>query len=129
VITIDCHELSVDEQLALAGSISDGLGGKGLALVKDTFLMIDTIGEISVAQVEGLVRSFISKRKDSTYYSIEREGDSMLVRSPDPLARSRGRKDTGQLLPENLMKCPFCPFVTPYQEPYNVHLRSHLFGV
>ena len=130
MIEVDCSEMTLDDQLALASAISDGLGGRAVALVKDDRLALDTMSnKVPVEEVVRVVKGFVSKRKDATYYSVEADGDEVKVHTPDPLARSRGRKDTGQLLPDNLKKCPFCPFVTPYQELYDVHLRSHLFGV
>ena len=122
--------MTVDEQIALASAISDGLAGKGVALVKDTKLVLDTLsGKISSGDVLALVRRFVSKRREAQLYSVEAHGDKITVHTPDPLARSRGRKDTGQLLPPNLLKCPFCNFVTPYQELYDVHFRSHGFAL
>ena len=130
LIEIECGEMTVDEQIALASAVSDGLAGKGVALVKDAKVVLDTLsGKISLNDVLPLVRSFVSKRKEAQHYTVEAEGDKITVHTPDPLARSRGRKDTGQLLPPNLLKCPFCNFVTPYQELYDVHFRSHGFGV
>jgi len=122
--------MTVDEQIALASAISDGLGGRAVALVKDAKIVLDTIsGTVSAGEILALVRSFVSKRNDAQHYSVELSGDEILVHTPDPLGRSRGRKDTGQLLPPNLLKCPFCSFVTPYQELYFVHVRAHGFGV
>ena len=130
MIEVDCKEMTVDEQIALASAISDGLSGRGMALVKDAMIVIDTIsGKISAGDVLELVRNFVTKRKDAQNYSVESEDDRIIVHTPDPLARSRGRRDTGQLLPPNLLKCPFCSFVTPYQELYNVHVRSHGFVI
>lgn len=130
MIKVDCSEMTLDDQLALASAISDGLGGRAVALVKDDKLVLDTLSnKVDVGQVASVVRGFTSKRKDARYYSVETDGDEVKVHTPDPLARSRGRKDTGQLLPDNLMKCPYCPFVTPYEELYNVHVRSHGFGL
>jgi hypothetical protein len=129
LISIDCAELTVDEQLALAAAISDGLEGLALALVKDTKIVLDQMSnqEPDPSRVEAIVRRFISRRKDSQYYSLEREGTTFVVHSPDPLARARGRRE-GEL-PKNLLKCPFCSFVTPYQELYDVHFRSHGFAL
>ena len=128
-ISIDCHELTVDEQLALATAISDGLGGRAVALVKDSEVVLDALSgpDPDPSEVAAIVRRFISKRKDAQYYSLESEGDDLVVHSADPLVRGRGRKEAG--LPDNLLKCPFCGFVTPYQELYNVHFRSHGFAV
>ena len=128
MIQVDCSEMTLDDQLALASAISDGLGGRVVAAVKDADIVLDTLtGTVSQGDVMVIVRSFVSKRKDARQYSVESEGDRIIVHTPDPLARSRGRKDTGQLLPPNLLKCPFCNFVTPYQELYDVHFRSHGF--
>lgn len=128
LISIDCAELTTDEQLALAAAISDGLEGSALALVKDTKIVLDPMSnqEPDPSRVEAIIRHFISRRKDSQYYSLEREGGTFVVHSPDPLARARGRRKDN--LPENLLKCPFCSFVTPYQELYDVHFRSHGFA-
>lgn len=127
MIEVDCSEMDLDEQLALASAISDGLGGRGVAMVKDAKVVVDELARLSPAAVVGLVRAFVAKRKDPGHYSIEARGDRIEVHTPDPLARPRGRKDTGQLLPPNLLKCPFCGFVTQYQELYDVHFRSHGF--
>ena len=129
MIEVDCGEMTVDEQIALASAISDGLGGKGMALVKDTKIVLDVIsGEVSTRDVLALVRNYVARRKDAQNFSVDTKGDEIIVHTPDPLARSRGRRDTGQLLPPNLLQCPFCSFVTPYQELYNIHVRSHGFG-
>lgn len=129
MIQVDCREMTLDDQLALASAISDGLGGRGVALVKDSKVVVDALAEVEVGDVLRIVQGFASKRKDAKYYSVESEGDLVTVHTPDPLARSRGRKDTGELLPDNLLKCPYCSFITPFQELYDVHVRSHLFGV
>jgi hypothetical protein len=127
LIAIECREMDLDEQLALASAVSDGLDGRGMALVKDDKIVIDELSRVSASDVASIVRSFVSKRTDPSHYSVEVDGDSIMVHTPDPLSRSRGRKDTGELLPPNVLKCPFCSFITPYQEMYNVHIRSHGF--
>lgn len=128
MIEVDCSEMTLDDQLALGSAISDGLGGRAFALVKDDKLVLDSMsGKVSVGEVEGVVRGFISKRKDAKYYSVEADGERIRVRTPDPLARSRGRKDSGQMLPPNLLKCPYssCGFVTPYPEVMRNHIYLH----
>ncbi len=129
MIEVECAEMTVDEQLALASAISDGLAGRALALIKDSKIVLDEVsGKAAPEEVVRLVRDFASKRKDSAEWSVEASGGSVVVHSSDPLSRSRGRKDTGEMLPDNLFKCPFCPFVTPYEELYVVHYRSHGFA-
>lgn len=130
MIQVDCGEITLDDQLALASAISEGLSGKAVALIRDEMIVLDTIeGNVEAAEVLPLVRDFVSKRKDAQHYSVEADGDEIVVHSADPLMRSRGRKDSGQMLPPNLLKCPFsgCGFVTSYQELYAVHVRSHGF--
>jgi len=130
LIEVDCSEMTLDDQLALASAISDGLGGRAVALVNHDKLALDTMSNrVTIGEVASVVRDFVSKRKDAKNYSIEEDGEEIKVHTPDPLARARGRKDTGQLLPDNVLKCPYCSFITPYQELYDVHMRSHLFGV
>jgi len=69
----------------------------------------------------------VSHRIDAGRYSIERDGDRIIVHSPDPVAAPRGRRQNE--LPPNLKKWPYCAFVTTYEELYTVHVRAHLFGV
>ena len=130
-VSIDCRELTVDEEIALAAALSDGLEGRAFALVKDETIVFDSLQspEPQKQEVEEVVREFLSKRRDAKHYSCEWAGTALVVHSADPLARSRGRKDSGQMLPPNLLKCPFsgCGFVTPYQELYAVHVRAHGF--
>ena len=129
MIEVECAEMTVDEQLALASAISDGLAGSALALIKGSKIVLDEVsGRAAPEEVVRLVRDFAARRKDPAEWSVEGAGGSIVVHSSDPLSRSRGRKDTGEMLPDNLFKCPFCPFVTPYEELYVVHYRSHGFA-
>ncbi|MDG7012729.1 MAG: hypothetical protein JRN11_04675 [Nitrososphaerota archaeon] len=129
MIEVECGEMTVDEQLALASAISDGLAGRAVALIKGTKVVLDPVsGEASTDEVVRIVEGFASRRKDPGEWSVAASGRSIVVHSSDPLSRSRGRRDTGELLPDNLFKCPFCPFVTPYEELYVVHYRSHGFA-
>lgn len=125
MIEVECKEITLDEQLALASAITEGLEGKGVALVNDTSVVIDSISKVDFADVLNVVKSFISRRKDTGLYSLDTVRDSIIVRSPDPLAKSRGRKDPGQILPPNVLKCPYCGFVTQFEEAYTVHVRAH----
>ena len=129
MITIDCHELTVDEQLALAAAISDGLGGRAVALVKDTQIVLDPLSnpDPDPSDVTAIIRSFLSKRKEAEHYSLDANGERLVVHSADPLARARGRREMS--LPTNVLKCPWCAFVTQYQEMYTVHVRSHVVGL
>jgi hypothetical protein len=128
VITIDCRELTVDEQLALAGEITGSLQGRAVALARGEEIVLDEISSERVRpeEVQAVIQAFVSRRKDAEYYSVERDSAHIVIHSSDPLARGRGRK--GGQLPPNLQKCPFCSFVTPYPEMYNVHVRSHGFA-
>ena len=125
MIQVDCAELNGEEELALASALSDGLQGKGIALVKGNKIVIDEFPGAKVQQtsIEGIVNGFVSKRKDAAYYSVETAGNTIVVHSPDPLVANKRKRL--EVLPPNIMKCPFCPFVTPYQELLDSHTRSH----
>ncbi|MGP8126142.1 MAG: hypothetical protein ACLQEQ_09840 [Nitrososphaerales archaeon] len=125
---IDCSELSMDEELALASEISDSLKGQGVALVNGGKIIFDSFGEgpLDEKAVESVVSEFVAGRKGREFYSVERIGDSLAVHSANPMEAPRRRPT--EKLPPNLLKCPFCPFVTPYQELYVVHTRSHGVG-
>ena len=124
---IDCGELTMDEELALAAAISDSLKGEGVALVNGEKIVFDSFREAQLDEkaIESVVKEFVAHRKVHEFYSVERVDDSLIVHSADPVAASRRR--TTEKLPPNLLKCPFCSFVTPYQELYIVHTRSHGF--
>ncbi len=127
MITVDCSEMTLDDQLALASAISEGLRGRAFALVNDDRLVLDAMSKITPAEVASLITGFVSRRKEASYYSVKVDGDDIIVHTPDPLARSRGRRDPGEILPENLYKCPFygCGFITPYHDLLVQHVRLH----
>jgi hypothetical protein len=127
VIQVDCTELTKDEELALASGITAALSGKGMAFVKGEKLALDDFGSVKLDEtvVESAIRDFVSRRKDAEFYSITRKGDLFVVHSADPI-KARHSRDT-ERLPPNVFKCPFCGFITPYEELYTVHYRSHGF--
>jgi hypothetical protein len=124
---IDCSELTTDEQLALAEHITAGMNGAALALARGKDIVLDQLGKenLDLEEVEKVVRDFLARRKDAQYYSVELKDDRIIVHSADPVKAMSERKKPG--LPGNLFKCPFCGFVTPYEEMYVVHYRSHGF--
>jgi ribosomal protein S12 methylthiotransferase accessory factor YcaO len=126
---VDCRELTADEQIALAGAITDALRGSGIALVKGRKIVLDRLSgaQLDLHAVDSAIAGFIRRRKDASHYSIERQGDRIVVHSPDPIAGARAGKHEG--LPPNLFKCPYCAYATPYEEAYEVHYKSHLFAV
>ena len=122
---VDCSELTQEEQLALAGSISDELQGRSLALVKDSSIVIDWISgpKLDVAQLVHLVEKFVSKRKDADHYGVERAEDMVVVHSPDPIAANRIR--TRYRVPPGAYQCPACGLILPDEGKYQIHLRTH----
>ena len=128
MISIKCNELSTDEQLALAEAITAGMEGVALALVRGDEVVLDQLGDVSpkTETVEQIVKGFISRRTDPAHYSYEINGEKIVIHSPDPVRAMRERRKP--TLPDNVFKCPFCPFVTPYEEMYVVHYRSHGFA-
>lgn len=129
MIEVDCTELSNDEKLALASEISDWLDGRALALVKMGGIVLDQLTDekLDVEALRPIVSDFVSRRKDSEHYSFEVKGQKITVHSPDPIAASKRKEEN--TLPPNLKQCPYCSFITQYEEEYTVHVRSHLFGV
>lgn len=128
LIVIKCAELTTDEQLALAESVTESMSGKVLALARGKDVVLDLLDDEAPQSgaVEAAVKFFLAKRADAEHYSFERDGDTIVIHSPDPVKAERHRRVPG--LPDNLYKCPFCPFVTPYEEAYVVHYRSHGFA-
>ncbi len=88
MISIDCSELSADEKLALASNISEALEGVALALVKGESIVLDVLSgqKLDIKRVGEIVVNFISRRKDSEGYSVEVEGEEIIVHSADPIA-------------------------------------------
>ena len=129
MIEVDCSELSADEKLALASEISDRLEGRVIALVKGEIVVLDQLTDelVEMNSVAPIIEEFLSRRKDAQYYSMEVEGDTVTVHSADPVATSHRKSQNA--LPPNLRQCPYCSFITEYEEEFVVHTRSHLFGV
>ncbi len=129
MLTIDCSEISADEKLALASQISDALEGRALALTKSDSIVLDMLTDegVDLGTLEAIVHEFVSRRNDSEYYSMDVSDETIMIHSADPIAASR--RKTENTLPPNLKQCPFCAFITQYEEEYVVHYRSHLFGV
>lgn len=129
MLEVDCSELTPDELYALAGAITESLGGSGMAVLKGRKIVLDDLtgSPLDETKVYDAVVGFIARRRDAANYSVEKEGERIVVHSPDPIAAAHAKR-AGQL-PPNLFKCPFCPFVTPYEEAYVVHYRSHGFGM
>ncbi|MDA4124102.1 MAG: hypothetical protein OK438_01435 [Thaumarchaeota archaeon] len=127
MIDVDCSELTTDEQLALASEISDALEGRWVALVRDQKIVLGQVtgGELDKGVVQSVVEDFVSRRKGHEWYSLERKGDTLFVHGADPIPAMEKRPKPG--LPPNVLQCPFCPFVTPYQEALVVHTRAHGF--
>ncbi len=65
VLEIDCRELTADERLALASSISEELAGAALALIKGDGIVFDSIdqSEVDPESVEEAVRRKARARK------------------------------------------------------------------
>lgn len=124
-ISIDCSELSADEKLALASSISEGLQGMALALIRGESIVLDPLStqKPDIKRVEALVANFISRRKDSESYSVEVNGEEIVVYSADPIAAMRRKRENE--LPPNVSQCPFCGFITLYEEKYRAHVLLH----
>ena len=125
MISVDCHELTNQEQLALASSISDSLSGRALALIDKDKIVLDVLKGPGPAldEVEAIVRRWTAGQQDSEYYGVEVQENTIIIKSPDPVAATHRRRVNP--LPDNLKQCPFCAFVTPYDELYIVHVRSH----
>jgi hypothetical protein len=125
LIEVDCSELTGDEKLALASAFSESLEGSGLALIKGDNIVVDqlTSRRIEAERIVSIIREFTSKRKQSSLYSVEVDGDTIVVHSPDPIAALRKKATNG--LPPNVLQCPACGFITSSQEKYDFHLRSH----
>jgi hypothetical protein len=125
MIKVDCSELTQDEQLALAASISDELQGRSLALVDGASIVIDRISgpKLDVAQLVHLVERFISRRKGANYYSVEKQEGKIVVHSPDPVAAKRTR--THYHVPPGAYQCPSCGLILPDEGRYQIHLRTH----
>ncbi len=124
MIGVDCSELTGDEMLALASAISDGLEGKGVAIVKNERILVDQISrsKISVAAIVSVVEAFVARRKDPTNYSIEVSKSGVIVHSGSP--RNAGGKEAIRRLPPGFLQCSLCGFLTKDQEHLTLHVRQ-----
>ncbi len=125
MIKVDCSELSGDTKLAVAEAISQGLNGTGVALLDGKYIAIDTLSgpDIGMTQVQSILKSYISGRKDATAYRVESDGKHLVVHSSVPVSASEKRVE--DRLPPGLLQCPVCGFVTVSEDAYHDHLRIH----
>ncbi len=125
MIKVDCSELSGATKLALASAISDGLHGSGIALLRGNDIVIDRLSEreVGIAELQSVVKSYFSSRNDAPNYHIEGKGDSIVVRSIEPVTEQE--RKTPNELPPGLIQCPVCGFVTNSQGKYDAHIRMH----
>jgi hypothetical protein len=125
MIKIDCSELTQDEQLALASTISEELQGRSLALVRGSDIVIDRLSgpDLDGPQLVQLVGRFIAKRTDPALYEIESEDDTIMVHGPDPIAAKRSR--TVHKVPPGAFQCPACGLLLPDEGRYQTHVRTH----
>jgi hypothetical protein len=79
-------------------------------------------GAMDLRTTTRLVGDFLGEKAPDC--RLESEGDAIIVRSPVP----RVKTAPNESLPPGLLQCPFCAFVTLYEEEYTVHERAHLWG-
>jgi hypothetical protein len=125
MILVDCSELSADEKLALASQLSDKLEGVAVALIKGEDIVLDALSHerLEPSAVKDAVTDFVSRRRDAVHYAVEAAGERISVRSADPVSAMRNKKQNQ--LPPNLKQCPFCGFVTQYEDLLMHHVRLH----
>jgi hypothetical protein len=125
MILVDCSELSANEKLALASQLSDKLEGVAVALVKGEDIILDALSDErpEPSAVKDSVTEFISRRKDAAHYAVEVTGETIVIRSADPVSAMRNKKQNQ--LPPNLKQCSFCGFVTQYDDILMLHTRLH----
>ena len=83
-----------------------------MALPKGKKTVIDNLSgwPVDAKAIDNAIAASVARRKDPSHYSVEREGDRIVVRSPDPIAATHAAGPQG--LPPNVLKCPFCSFTT-----------------
>ncbi len=128
MILVDCSQLTAHEKLELASRISDSFEGLAIALVKGESIVLDDLSKEKPepSSVKKAVAGFVSKWKDAGHYTVELAGDRIIVHSSN---RATAKEKAENTLPPNLKQCPYCAFVTQYEEQMTVHVRAHLFGV
>jgi hypothetical protein len=109
----------------MAEAISNGLGGAGVALLDGSKIAIDSLSasEIGAAQIQSLVKSYLSTRKDAAKYRVEGSGNLIVVHSS--IQVSEKEKKTKEVLPPGLLQCPTCGYLATSQNQYEDHLRIH----
>jgi hypothetical protein len=124
LIEIDCREIP-DQVLALATYIGDRSDGVAVPLVKNDRIVFDEIvpGGLDLDATARSVGEFITENDLGCTLTVENE--VVVVHSPILRKRSKNMNT----LPPGLLQCPYCSYVTQYQEELTVHTRAHLFGV
>jgi len=125
MIKVDCSELSGETKLAIAEAISNGLDGKGVALLDGNYVAIDTLSgpDVGADRVQFILKTYISGRKDASTYWVE--GDSKHIVVHCSMVVPSKEKRVEERLPPGLFQCPVCGFVTTSEDSYHDHLRLH----
>lgn len=129
MIKVDCSELDGKTKLALAEAISEGLGGKAVALLEGDYIAIDSLSgqDVDVERVKSAVGSYLSQRRDASAFTVGTEDRHLVVQSSVPVSKEEKRvKDE---LPPGFFQCPVCGFVANSKDEYNSHLRYFHFGL
>jgi hypothetical protein len=126
LIKIDCSELSGSTRLSLAFAVSDGLGGEGVALLRDNGIVIDELSGhgATSARVQAMVESFFSELEDAASYRVEGKDETVVVHSTKPVSEQDKKTPS---LPPGFIQCPVCGFLTTSEGKYQTHLRMHDF--
>jgi hypothetical protein len=123
LIEIDCKEIP-DQILSLATYLGDRNEGEVIPLVKNDRIVLDEVvpGGLDLDATVRSVGEFISENDLGCTFTVEKE--TVVVHSPVLRKRSKNLNE----LPPGLLQCPYCSYVTEYQEELTVHTRAHLFG-
>jgi len=124
MVQVDCTQASGLE-VELASYFSERLKGV-LPLVKRRKVVFDETSSgrgLTTTEVVDVLKSFLAARSLSRDYEIALERDEITLRAqkPSPARKFKG----GHRPPPNLHICPHCGYVTPYEDVYWIHVKTH----
>ncbi|MFQ5920577.1 MAG: hypothetical protein ACE5JV_01000 [Nitrososphaerales archaeon] len=121
MITIDCHDMR-ELKVELAAYISERT--KVVALMKSDEIVLDSLTDdvADVNDVSQHVTAFLAMKDLSKDFLVKVKGKKIIIVSISGRKVTRTDKDL------ELLECPHCGMLSPYEEEMSVHLKAHYIG-
>ena len=122
MITVDCHDVE-SIQTALVVYVAAQVGAVPNLKYHEFILSpIEDDGTVDQNEVVTSIREFLSSIGEETNFAVISKGDIISIESIRGKTIERDERPTSELV-----SCPHCGHVTPYEVVHNTHMKIHYF--